>query len=80
MRTIRWGMIGTGDVTEVKSGPGFQKAAHSELVAVMRRKAFALRRRSEGPLHGSAYATSEPGKSVWTLPICTTMYCLPSCR
>lgn len=39
MQTIRWGIIGCGDVTEVKSGPGFQKAAHSELVAVMRRDA-----------------------------------------
>ena len=38
MRTIRWGIIGCGDVTEVKSGPGFQKADHSELVAVMRRR------------------------------------------
>ena len=37
MRTIRWGIIGCGDVTEVKSGPGFQKAQHSSLVAVMRR-------------------------------------------
>ena len=37
MKTIRWGMIGCGDVTEKKSGPGFGKAAHSELVAVMRR-------------------------------------------
>lgn len=34
---VRWGMIGCGDVTEVKSGPAFQKAANSELVAVMRR-------------------------------------------
>ena len=33
----RWGIIGCGDVTEVKSGPGFQKAARSALVAVMRR-------------------------------------------
>lgn len=38
MRTIRWGIIGCGDVTEVKSGPGFQKANHSSLVAVMRRR------------------------------------------
>src|SRR6266536_3153433 len=38
MRTVRWGMIGCGDVTEVKSGPGFQKASHSSLVAVMRRR------------------------------------------
>lgn len=34
---IRWGIIGCGDVTEVKSGPAFQKAAGSQLVAVMRR-------------------------------------------
>ncbi len=33
----RWGIIGCGDVTEVKSGPGFQKADGSGLVAVMRR-------------------------------------------
>src|SRR4051812_48513080 len=36
---IRWGIIGCGDVTEVKSGPGFQKAHGSQLVAVMRRNA-----------------------------------------
>jgi predicted dehydrogenase len=37
MNIIRWGILGCGDVTEVKSGPGFQKAAGSALVAVMRR-------------------------------------------
>ena len=37
MKTIRWGIIGCGNVTEVKSGPGFQQANHSELVAVMSR-------------------------------------------
>lgn len=37
MQTIRWGMIGCGSVTEVKSGPGFQKAVGSDLVAVMSR-------------------------------------------
>lgn len=37
METIRWGIIGCGNVTEVKSGPGFQKAENSALVAVMRR-------------------------------------------
>jgi len=36
---IKWGMIGCGDVTELKSGPAFNKAADSELVAVMRRNA-----------------------------------------
>jgi predicted dehydrogenase len=34
---VRWGIIGCGEVTEVKSGPGFQKADGSALVAVMRR-------------------------------------------
>jgi predicted dehydrogenase len=36
---IRWGIVGCGNVTEVKSGPGFQKAEGSALVAVMRRDA-----------------------------------------
>jgi predicted dehydrogenase len=35
--TIRWGIIGCGDVCERKSGPAFQKASGSRLVAVMRR-------------------------------------------
>jgi predicted dehydrogenase len=35
--TIRWGIIGCGDVCEKKSGPAFQKASGSRLVAVMRR-------------------------------------------
>jgi predicted dehydrogenase len=39
MKSIRWGIIGCGDVTEVKSGPALQKADHSALVAVMRRDA-----------------------------------------
>ncbi len=34
---IRWGMLGCGDVTEIKSGPAFQKAEGSQLTAVMRR-------------------------------------------
>ncbi len=37
LNNVRWGIIGCGDVTEVKSGPGFQKAAKSSLIAVMRR-------------------------------------------
>lgn len=34
---IRWGILGCGDVCEVKSGPAFNKVKHSRLVAVMRR-------------------------------------------
>ena len=37
MDGIRWGIIGCGAVTEVKSGPALQQAQDSELVAVMRR-------------------------------------------
>ncbi len=39
MNKIKWGIIGCGDVTEVKSGPAFNKIANSQLVAVMRRDA-----------------------------------------
>lgn len=35
--TIRWGIIGCGNVCEVKSGPGFRLAEGSALTAVMRR-------------------------------------------
>ncbi|MBW2961782.1 Gfo/Idh/MocA family protein [Mesonia aestuariivivens] len=37
MNKISWGIIGCGDVAEVKSGPAFQKCEHSELLSVMRR-------------------------------------------
>ncbi len=36
---INWGIIGCGDVTEIKSGPAFNKVPGSKLVAVMRRNA-----------------------------------------
>lgn len=36
---MRWGIIGCGDVTEVKSGPAFARVPGCELIAVMRRTA-----------------------------------------
>lgn len=39
METIKWGSVGVGDVTEIKSGPPLYKCENSELVAVMRRTA-----------------------------------------
>lgn len=47
-QNIKWGIIGCGDVCQVKSGPALYKCIGSELVAVMRRdeakaKAFALK-------------------------------------
>lgn len=37
MDNVNWGIIGCGDVTEIKSGPAFNKIKNSRLVAVMRR-------------------------------------------
>ncbi|TLV02860.1 Gfo/Idh/MocA family protein [Dyadobacter luticola] len=39
MDQIKWGIIGCGNVTEVKSGPAFNLVDNSSLVAVMRRDA-----------------------------------------
>ncbi len=39
MFKTKWGILGCGDVTEVKSGPAFNLVPGSELVAVMRRDA-----------------------------------------
>ncbi|CAI9002340.1 MULTISPECIES: Gfo/Idh/MocA family protein [Pseudomonas] len=43
MSSVRWGMIGCGSVTELKSGPAFYKAPGSALVAVMGRREEAVR-------------------------------------
>ena len=51
-KIIRWGLIGAGDVAEVKSGPAFQRVEHSQLVALMRRnteKAADFARRHQVP-------------------------------
>lgn len=40
MDKIFWGIIGCGDVTELKSGPAFNKVPNSQLLAVMRRDAI----------------------------------------
>lgn len=57
MRKVRWGIVGCGDVTEVKSGPGFQKARDSELVMVMRRNGDLARDYAER--HGVARWTND---------------------
>ena len=51
--TIRWGIVGLGDVTQVKSGPPFWKCEGSELVAVIRRT----------PGKASEFATRVPSKN-----------------
>ncbi len=39
IKEVKWGIIGCGNVTELKSGPAFNKVEHSQIVAVMRRDA-----------------------------------------
>ena len=51
---IRWGMIGTGNVSEKKSAPSFNKIEHSRLVAVANRS----------PLKAEDYAQRH-GISTW---------------
>lgn len=63
---IRWGIVGCGDVCEVKSGPGFQKATGSRLVAVTRRDAakaadYALRHGVERWYADAAELINDPG-------------------
>jgi predicted dehydrogenase len=51
--TLNWGIIGCGDVTELKSGPAFNHVPNSSLYAVMRRdgeKAADYAKRHEVPV------------------------------
>jgi predicted dehydrogenase len=59
---VRWGIIGCGDVTEVKSGPGFQKARGSSLVAVMRRNGELAR--DYAARHGVPKWTADAGALI----------------
>jgi 1,5-anhydro-D-fructose reductase (1,5-anhydro-D-mannitol-forming) len=54
--TVRWGIIGCGDVCEVKSGPAFYKIPGSALVSVMRRDRE--RARDFAARHGAKRYTS----------------------
>jgi predicted dehydrogenase len=66
MKDISWGMIGCGEVCELKSGPAFQKAEGSRLVALMRRNAekaedFAQRHGVERWYSDAGKLVSDPG-------------------
>lgn len=60
MKAINWGIIGCGDVTEVKSGPAFNKVPNSKLTAVMRRDTAKVtdyaKRHGVGKSYTDAYA------------------------
>jgi 1,5-anhydro-D-fructose reductase (1,5-anhydro-D-mannitol-forming) len=57
MKTIRWGMIGCGEVARTKSGPGFIRARNSQLVAVADRDAS--RAQAFAAKHGIARCHTE---------------------
>jgi predicted dehydrogenase len=57
-KEIRWGMIGTGDVTERKSGPAFNKVPGSRLVAVSNRTL--AKAESYGRRHGIGKVHADP--------------------
>jgi predicted dehydrogenase len=56
---IRWGILGCGDVTEVKSGPALQKAEGSSVVAVMRRDAAKAKDYADRHKVGRWYADAD---------------------
>lgn len=66
MENIRWGILGCGNVTELKSGPAFRKPPFSSIAAVMRRDgakgADYAQRHGVGRWHDSADALiNDPG-------------------
>ena len=72
--TVNWGIIGCGDVCEVKSGPAFGKVANSKLVAVMRRnldKAKDFAQRHGAPKYFSEAAELINDKEVNAIYIAT---------
>lgn len=62
MSTLRWGILGCGDVTEVKSGPALQKAHGSSLVAVMRRNGELAQDYADR--HGVPFATDNADELI----------------
>jgi predicted dehydrogenase len=59
MDTIKWGMIGCGDVTEIKNGPGLYKCRNSELFGVTNRTAARARDWVKRHGHGRVFDSVE---------------------
>lgn len=62
MEKINWGIIGCGNVTEVKSGPAFNKVSNSALVAVTRRDPIKLK--DYAKRHGVPMTFSVPSELI----------------
>lgn len=61
-KTVRWGIIGCGSVTEVKSGPAFQQVPGFELRSVMRRTVSLAQ--DYAKRHGVPNWTSDPEQII----------------
>lgn len=61
-KEIRWGIIGAGDVCEVKSGPGFYKSPGSRLMAITKR--HPERAADFAKRHGVPRWHTEPGDLI----------------
>ncbi len=61
-KRIRWGIIGCGDVTEVKSGPAFRRVPGSTLSVVMRRDA--ARAKDYAERHGVPRWTTDSAEVI----------------
>ncbi|MFC4210210.1 Gfo/Idh/MocA family protein [Pedobacter lithocola] len=88
MEQINWGIIGCGDVTEVKSGPAFNKVSNSRLVAVMRRNAqkaedYALRHGVPKWYDDADKLINDPDVNaiyIATPPLQHEMYCIAALK
>lgn len=82
--TICWGIIGCGNVTEVKSGPALSNIPGSSLVAVMRRDAALAqdyaRRHGVARWHGDAQAlVDDPGVDAVYVATPPSSHCRYAC-
>jgi predicted dehydrogenase len=59
MNKIRWGMIGCGDVTEIKNGPGLYKSRDSELAGIFNRTVAKAEDWVKRHGHGKVFASIE---------------------
>ena len=76
VETLRWGIIGCGDVAEHKSGPPLYQTPGSELIAVMRRdkaKAAAFARR-----HGAKRSYADIDSLLADREVNSGLRCFPS--
>lgn len=77
-KTIRWGIIGCGNVVETKNGPGTYLASHSELVGIWNRTKTKAEKWTAQHGHGRAFDSLEElllDPSIDIIYVATTPNC-----